>query len=767
MVERVHGEDFSPGQLYRNIRVAGPELEKGRERSLEKKTIHPYVSLVKRLAAMVPGLGTSVKQFPSEYKDAFEFLQWNVSPQEHSAATNLAMLFLMLVALVLALVLSVVLAPLLSGFTGDDLLLNIALPLLPLAVAALAIAYYFQRFPLDAAKQEQIRALTYVPEVLGYMIMSMKLVPNLEKATEFAAQHGRGKIADEFNDLLWGLQIGTYNTLTEGLDAMAVRWGKYSSEFKQALMMIRASVLEDSEAKRYMLLDKVMSDVLESIRVKMEGYARDLTQPAITLFYIGILLPLILVIILPVGSAFASSPIAQPLTLILLYNIAIPGMALFFALNIVKKRPPTYEPPKIPDNYPGLPKKWQARVGGGTVDLRALLVIALLVGVGASNYLSTYGVGLPGLCLYPTDNGDYCLLQDHTREKVLDVDHKISQYFSTTPGISGSLLQTKLDQRKSQEVAVKEVQLEETKYFIEPRHDTSHTILLFGSMLTIAFVLFLYFHYTTIYKRKAQQRIMQMESEFREALYILASRMGENKPVEEALKHARDFLPTYIVSQELFDKTIRNIEILGMPLEAAVFDPQVGSLRANPSTTIRSSMRLLVDSVPLGVNVAARTLISLSLQLTNADNVNKTLKTLVYDVTSMMKLLSIFIGPLILGVTVGLQKVVMAVIGSNVSLSQSSNLSDVGNPGGFSSINANFGMPLEQFKQLATPEQFQLIVALYVIEIVIIMIYFTVKIEEDNELTMRLNLARALPLAILCFMIAALISGSLVTGFSG
>ena len=114
---------------------------------------------------------------------------------------------------------------------------------------------------------------------MGYMIMSIKLVPNLEKAVEFSADHGRGKIADDFKTLIWEVQIGVHNSISEGLDALAYRWGKHSEEFKRALMRIRASVIENTEAKRYALLDQTMTEMLESIRSKMEQYARDLSQP--------------------------------------------------------------------------------------------------------------------------------------------------------------------------------------------------------------------------------------------------------------------------------------------------------------------------------------------------------------------------------------------------------------------------------------------------------------------------------------------------------
>jgi len=108
---------------------------------------------------------------------------------------------------------------------------------------------------------------------------------------------------------------------------------------------------------------------------------------------------------------------------------------------------------------------------------------------------------------------------------------------------------------------------------------------------------FLYF--TNIYKRQEQMTIEKMESEFKDSLYILASRLGENKPVEEALRHVKDFLPNLAVSDRIFGKTVDNVEVLGMPLEAAVFDPLYGSLKNIPSNTIHSSMKLLIDSVLL------------------------------------------------------------------------------------------------------------------------------------------------------------------------
>jgi len=59
------------------------------------------------------------------------------------------------------------------------------------------------------------------------------------------------------------------------------------------------------------------------------------------------------------------------------------------------------------------------------------------------------------------------------------------------------------------------------------------------------------------------------------------------------------------------------------------------------------------------------------------------------------------------------------------------------------------------------------IVAIYVIEMVIIMTYYTTKIEEDNNVLVKLNIGRNLPVAILVFVVTVVIANTIVSGFMG
>ncbi len=753
-------EGTGPGALYRGITL--PREEAARETPLVKKKLPAFVSFCKAVHRRFPSLGAGGK-FSKENQKAVEFLAWELTAEEFAAGSKFALFFTIVagVAATLAIIFSP-LNDLVAELVGPELVAVYAF--LPFILLAFIITSAVQRYPANTANAEKTKALTYVPEIIGYIIMSMKLVPNLEKAIEFSAEHGSGKIAEDFKRLIWDVQLGVYNTVSEALDALAYRWGEFSEEFKHALMKIRASVLEGTEAKRYQLLDSTMVSILESIRNKMEQYARDLSQPSILLFYMGVLLPLILIIVLPVGSAFSGQAMATPLVLIVVYNVAIPLATFFFARDVVSKRPPTQEVPEIADNFPGLPKKNRLRLGKNQVDLRLLVALVLVAGIGGSYFISTQGIP-PALLV--GEEGFQLLPRDQTVEMVLAKEGKPADWFYDTGPYAAQLVARYGDEKGLEIIAT-----ERAKFFTQPENDVTPYALILGLLLTGSGCAALFIYYRNVYKRKMQLAVLQMESEFKDSLYILASRLGENRPVEEAMKHTSSFLHDFKISKRVFGRTVENIELLGMPLEAAVFDSNYGSMKNLPSKTIQTGMRIMVDSVRLGVNVAARTLISLSLQLGNNEKVNRTLKTLISDTTSMMRTMAVFIAPIVLGVTTALQKVVMLTLSTIHSSNLDKTLSALEAvegqmPLNVPAITGGFSINAAQFESMVQPWQFLVIVAFYVIELVIIMVFFTTKIEENNKLLFWINLAKSLPVAVAIFLVGVVASGAVVGSFVG
>ncbi|MFH1234086.1 MAG: hypothetical protein V1493_00530 [Candidatus Diapherotrites archaeon] len=766
----------APGELYKQI-IVQRELVEDEKSELFTKKENRYVRLCKRLYSIAPSLGAGA-EWPENYKDAMAFLNWNLKAEEFSAAIKIALL--------LAVVGSILIAVLLLGVPAvSDVvygMFNEAAPLVvlvPLITISLLGWWYMQQYPFSVVLTEQRKALGYVPELIGYIVMSMKLSPNLEKAAEFAADHGRGKIAQDFKKLLWNVELGVYNTLSEGLDEIAYTWGQYSKEFKRALMRVRASVLEDSESKRDFILNKTMEDLLAEIRDKMENYARELQQPSTVLFYIGVLLPIILIIILPIGSAFTNAPLATPLGLIGIYNIGIPIIAFLYARSIITHRPPTYDVPIIPDDYPGLPKPGKIKLKNGEIDIIVVIGIVIIFGAAFTWMLSTEGfppktllkaMSSPGVNLQPflpPDKNPCERIREYYGEKT------DCTYFDGPPGAPEQGAFWNIQRAYptiGTEKQLQQLAIEKARFFTTQGNDITPYNAVFGGMLTVALCFFVWFYYRNIYKRRMQEKIMTIESEFKDSLYIIASRLGENKPLEEAIRHAREFLPNYVISDRIFGRALDNIHLLGMPIDSAIFDPRFGALVNIPSNTIHVGMRLMIDAVQLGVNIAARTLVSLSLQLDNQEKVQKMLKNMVIDLTQMMRTMAIIITPLVLGITTALYTVVLRTL---LKISTSDTMSGLeksteaaGSMGPFGGgVSGGWAKP-EAVSAMVPPDLFIIIIAIYVVEIVFIVIYFTTKIEEDNDLLMKLYLAKYLPAALLMFALSVTMSNLLLNSFS-
>jgi hypothetical protein len=613
-----------------------------------------------------------------DYASAMEFLGWDIKAKEVNAAPILALMIGLMVAAIGFLYLFY------AFFITHEISswMMFLYPALGLILIPFGLTYYVQSYPIRAAELEKMKSIANIPEIVNYMVMSMKLTPNLEKAVEFAGEHGKGRIAEDLRELTWRTKIGTYKTIEEGLDELAYRWGRYSDEFKHALMLIRSSIIEVDDAKRALLLDKAVADVLEGIKDNMDKYAGEMKQPSIYLYYLGVLLPLMLIIMLPIGSVMARLPLAQTWILILLYNVAIPVGTILFAQNILKKRPPVYTPPSIPNTYPGLPKPGNMLIG--KTEISAAFV-AVIVGVGIA--LLGYLVLDPLLNPYPP---------------AYEKEARLAWYpFFTVAGI----------------------------------------------VIGICSMVALYLYGTSAAKRKVQRDVMAMENEFQDSVYVLASRLGENRPIEEAVSYTADFLTTEKIAN-VFRKASENITNLGMTIEMALFDPIYGALKDVPSDLIRGSMKIVIDSINLGVQQGARALISLSLQLRDAQKVREKIAGLLEEITSMMKSIAFFIAPLVLGITVALQKIIINALKSVSTTSTPQT--------GVTNIPlVSFGDPT-MLNNIPDPVTFLLIIAFYVIEVTLILIYFTSKIEEgENELATKISIAESLPIAIVLFFAAA------------
>lgn len=707
-----------PGMIYELFY----RKERAEETEEERKGYEQFVELCKKTYAKNRYSG----EVPKDLRDAVDFLGWDIPPEAVVATARTYAVY--------AAVIGIVLIPIMlwaGGYIGmppsiDDFLGLVDFagePMLWLSFLMPVIlgagAYYtIISYPVSLARSTFQRDLLPSLRVIGNIVLSMKLVPNLEKAISFAVEHGEGFLAETLRQVLWDTQLGIYSTVEEGLDKVAYRLGRFSDEFKHAIMRIRTSLLEADDAKRYVLLDGALKEAVEGVRNRMVAAASALYSPSIQLFYLGVFLPLLLFIVIPVWLAFSSeSPLANPVLLVLLYDVLLPGLTFYFARSILSKRPQAYTAPEIPDRLvKGYSRKKRAAL------LQAVLII--IVGIGISYYLHTLLDWTPGRAL--VDLG------------VCSPDALEECVATLTP---------------------QEIEMYTGGYDMTPY------ALIFGVMISIVLAIAFYLYSITDDKLKVQDDVMTIEKEFKDAVYVLASRMGEGKPLENALDAVAENMPESKIAS-VFQRISYNVKSLGLTIEEAIFSPVFGVLKDLPSKMLHDAMRLVVSAVSLGTELASRALAALSEQLRNEEEVVQRIREKTGEIALMMLTMAYLVAPVVLGITIALEKVIVnsvAQFGASGLAEDVEHLSDVGGAAAFVETTAG---ALSQVKGPPIPDWLFLIsVAVYTLEITALLVWFASYMHDGpNKIRMYRKLAYALVVSAILFTLSTYLSLSLVQG---
>lgn len=283
------------------------------------------------------------KSVSPEYRDSLRFTGFDLEAFE-TILFSYAGTFVALVLL-----LGIDLLVLLSGsFETRTLFIMGALTF----VIPLIILCYLSEYVKIKAGFMKISSLGDIPEILSYIIMSMKLVPNLEHAVLFAARNSERPLATDLKKLTWDLNLRLYSSMDDALLSFADLWGRNSEYFKRSLHLIKSSTAEPDEAQRVITLNRALDISLEGTENLMEAFAEKLKTPSYILYSIFILIPLALVALLPAVTVVGMKP--EITDLVLLYVLIFPALAAVYSEYILMKRPVAFTPRQIPDTHPDL-----------------------------------------------------------------------------------------------------------------------------------------------------------------------------------------------------------------------------------------------------------------------------------------------------------------------------------------------------------------------------------------------------------------------------
>jgi hypothetical protein len=552
-------------------------------------------------------------------------------------------------------------------------------------LAGLAVIIPLQKLPLFLANSWRMQASNQMVLCVFYIVTYMRHTSNLELAIEFASNHLSGPLALDLKKVLWDIETEKYSNLKESLENYLESWRKWNLEFIEAMHLIESSLYEGSEARRLDLLDKSLDVILEETYEKMLHYAQNLKSPITTLHMLGIILPILGLVILPLVVNFMAD--MKWYFIAAIYNIALPIGVYYLGTTILAQRPTGYGDTDISEEIPALQKyrKVILKVGGKDVLLNPAVLCTML------------GIVLFLIALSPM------IVKFIGFENI---------------GFGPENLDTACEQ---------------TVCFLTYREDPETGIVsgpfdLLSSGLSLFFPLSLalsmglYFRFKSKNLIRIREDAKKLEQEFASALFQLGNRLGDGLPAEIAFEKAAGIMQDTQAGR-FFKQVSINIHKLGMNVTPAIFDPKVGAITNFPSKIIESSMKVLIQAIKKGPRIAAQALINISRYIKEMHRVSERLKDLLADVITSMKSQISMLTPIIAGIVVGITSMITNIMGKLGPIIQDKAAEDpsVGN-----TLPSLFGNGIPTYF-------FQIVVGMYVVQIVYILTILSNGIENGSD----------------------------------
>jgi len=549
------------------------------------------------------------------------------------------------------------------------------------------------RYPLHLAMKWRLQASNQMVLCILYIVMYMRHTSNLELAVKFAGEHIGNPLALDLRKVVWDVETQKYSTIKQSLNIYLEGWKKYNMDFVESFHLIESSLFEGNEKKRVELLEKALETMLEGTYTSMLHYAQEVKSPVTTLHMLGIILPVLGLIMLPLVGSFLGVKWYQ---LAIIYNIAQPLAVYFIGYNIMAKRPVGYSQTNIYEDNPKYKALRMYELGKGAnkvliepkkVAIFFLLIISLIGLAPIIFHLASPGADVP----IKIGESNFGNLLDY-QEIDVAVEEDVYETRSVGPfGIGAAML----------------------SLFIT---------------LGIAIGIGAYYRIRTDRLMTIKEETRRLEHEFQSAIFQLGNRLGSGIPTEMAFSSVAETLhgtPT----GNFFSIVDNNIRRGGMNMREAIFDDKVGAVNEYPSSLIDSSMRVLVETAQKGPNVVSKAMISISNYLDRINKVNERLKDLLAETVGSMKAQVAFLSPVISGIVVGIGTMITTILVGLVTAFEAM-------PAGADTSSMPISpeiLELFPLENLMAPYFFQIVVGLYLIEVVFILSVLSNGIENGVD----------------------------------
>ncbi|MBW3020941.1 hypothetical protein KY334_06605 [Candidatus Woesearchaeota archaeon] len=624
-----------------------------------------------------------------EMQNQIDVAHLNVTPE---GVYSFSFLFPML--LVLISIVGFVVIPTLFSFNVSMFFLMVSL------LISLVLILPLQRYPKFLAASWRSKTTNQMVLCVFYLVAYLRHTSNLERAIEFAADHLDPPLSLDLERILWSVENETFDNLKDALDDYLRSWKKFNEDFIDAIHLLESSLLESDNARRLSLLDKSLDVILEGTYERMLHYAQNLKNPITTLHMLGVILPILGLVILPLAVSFLEG--LSWVHLAVFYNVLLPVSVFFLSKNILSTRPSGYGDSDITKNKE-VQKKSKVNINLLGLELSiSPFIIAL------STFFIIFIFGLVPLFFYGTSPGDD-LCWDFRNPTLTGA------FFCNDLTPEAECLRTYCAWDYK---SIYNEDLDEYKT-VGPFGFLSSLLSLFIP-LALGIGVGIYYRLKSTNVIKIRNETKRLEKEFSTALFQLGNRLGDGLPAEIAIPRVGELMSD-TVSGQFFNQVSNNMQRLGMGLEDAIFDKENGALVNYPSKIIGSTMKVLVESMKKGPNIAAQAMDNVARYIKEIHRVDERLKDLLSDIISSMKQQISFLAPTISGVVIGITSMITYILGS---------LSNKANE--FSSEGASFNDALNLGVGIPT-FYFQIVVGIYVVQIVYILTIMANSVENGED----------------------------------
>jgi len=664
-----------------------------------KDEMSPEVSRYERWAK---SLGNVIKLKVSE-KDSLKIKKFldiahlDLEPWQPLTLSVMAFLGTLLLGVLISMAIFLI-----RGFTGFPVLFFF------LAVIFSFFVFYFVNgYPARLANSWRLKASSQMVPAILYIVVYMRHTPNLERAVAFASEHLEYPLALDFKKVFYDVQVGRFSSIKDSLDNYLETWRDYSVEFIESFHLIESSLFEPDNSQRIITLEKSLKVVLDGVYEKMLRFTHNVKSPLTNVYMLGVVLPTLGLALLPLATAMLGG-LLNWIHVFVLFNLIIPFFVFYLTDKVLFLRPGGHGESSLLERNPLYP-----RYRSKAPYFKAFFIVLPLFIIGLLPFIFQY-TALPELI---------GLQKDYTFSQLglgFFGDDKIFGFVETAGGGTAGPLGV-------------------------------------GALLLSLFIpLGLALFFALSFKEKTREMIVerektnQLEAEFNNSLFQLGNRIGNGVPPEIAFGKIAES-SRGLRTEDFFMRVNYNIRQMGMSVERAIFDPKRGAAIYYPSDLISTSMKILVEASKKGLKIAALSLMSISEYVKNIQKITSRLKDILAEVISDMKSNMNFLAPLLSGVVVGLAAMITSILTRLKIAELSGEGVNFGNLGNIINI--------FDVTSMIPPYLLQVIIGLYLVQIVFILTRVLVTIDSGEDKLERTNkTGKNLTSAIALYFITAFLA---------